>query len=47
MRPEPAGDPRDSLGELAVIPGIAVVADRRLLRQATRDIEEEGREVHQ
>jgi len=47
MRPEPAGDPRDAVDELAVIQEVAVVADRRLLRQATRDIEEERREVHQ
>ena len=44
--PEPAGDPGDAPRQLAVIPGVMVVADRGLLGQPTRDIEQQCREVH-
>ena len=45
-RPQPAGEARDAQGELAVIPRMALVADRRLLRQPARHIEHQRREVH-
>src|SRR5205085_8645077 len=45
-RPQPAGDPGDTPRQLAVIPGLPVVADRRLLGQPPRHIEQQRRQVH-
>jgi hypothetical protein len=44
--PEPAGNPGDAVRQLAIIPGVTVVADCGLLRQPPRDIEQQCREVH-
>ena len=41
-----AGYTGDAPCQLAVIPGLPLVADRRLLRQAPRHVEQQRRHVH-
>jgi len=44
--PESSGNPGGAARQLAVIPGVMAVADRRLLRQPPRGVEQQCREVH-